>query len=79
MGCSASAGWQRALRGRRPGRSVKDELQNTNELVYDTDLAGPLVRWFDMRYHFLSVLYGEVKLLEREEKSESQVRGRRRE
>ena len=37
MGCSASAGWQRALRGRRPGRSVKDELKElqSDELVYD--------------------------------------------
>ena len=39
MGRPASAGWQRALRGRRPGRSVKDELKELHfdELVYDVE------------------------------------------
>ena len=35
MGCPASAGQQRAFRGRRPGRSVKDELNHTTSRVHD--------------------------------------------
>ena len=77
MGRPASAGWQRALRGRcaRVAQAT-DEFHFFDVLVYgiSVGLAGPLVRWLYLNYALLLFVYGMPNSW-KDEKSESQVRG----
>ena len=83
MGRPASAGWQRALRGRRARvAQATDEFGVFVSLVYGffEGLAGPLARWLFLLHVLLSLFLCKAKLLERSKllergKLESQLCG----